>query len=159
MSGYQRWKENTLLILDSFSAHITNDVKTSWEEINTVPIVIPGGCTSKVQPLDLCLNKPFKAFVRKHWSEYIITQSEDVTSNKKLKPPQKVDVASWVSDALIQLQDRPDMVTNSFSACGISDEAEVHPSTLLEGRQYPDSDDEAVDNPFIHMKWKDLYLV
>ena len=116
-------RKHALPILDFFSAHITNDVKKRLKKINTVPITIPEGCTSKIQPLDVCLNKPFKAFVRKHWSEYILTRSNNVTSNKKLKPPQKADVASWVSNALIQLQDRPDMVTNSFSACKILDEA------------------------------------
>ena len=142
-------RKRALLVLDSFSAHITSDVKKRLKEINTIPIVIPGGCTSKIQPLDVSLNKPFKAFVRKHWSEYIMTQSENVTSNKKLKPPQKADVANWISDAVLQLQDKPDMVINSFSACGISDQAEARPSSLLEGQQYPDSEDEAGDNPFI----------
>jgi len=55
-----------LLVLDSFSAHVTNDVKKCLKEINTVPLVITGGCTSKIQPLDVCLNKPFKAFCREH---------------------------------------------------------------------------------------------
>ena len=34
------------------------------KEINTTSLVIPGGSTSKIQPLDVCLNKPFKAFAR-----------------------------------------------------------------------------------------------
>ena len=61
---------------------------------------------------------------------------------------QKADVANLVSDALRQFQDRPDMVIHSFTACGISDTTEVCPTTPLEGQQYPDSDDEADDNPF-----------
>ena len=76
-----------------------------------------------------------------------MTQAEQVTTNKKLKPPQKADVANWVSDALCQLQDRPDMVIHSFTACGISDTTEARPTTLLKGQRYPDSDD-ADDNPF-----------
>jgi len=51
--------QRAMLILDSFSAHITPAVKQRLKEINTVPVVIPGGCTSKVQPLDVSLNKPF----------------------------------------------------------------------------------------------------
>ena len=54
-----------------------------------------------------------------------------------------------MSDALRQLQDRPDMVIHSFTAGGISDRTEARPTTLLEGQQYPDSDDEADDNPFM----------
>ncbi len=38
--------QRAMLILDSFSAHITPAVKQRLKEINTVPVVIPGGCTS-----------------------------------------------------------------------------------------------------------------
>ena len=114
--------KRALLVLDSFSAHVTNDVKKRLKQINTVPLVIPGGCTSKIQPLAVYLNKPFKVFARKHWSDYVMTpQAEQVIATKKLKPPQKADVANWVSDAVRQFQDCPDMVINSFTACGISD--------------------------------------
>lgn len=115
---------HALLVLDSFSAHVTNNVKKRLKEINTVPLVIPGGCTSRIQPLDICLNKPFKAFARKHWSDYVMTQAEQVIVTKMLKPPQKADVADWISDALSQLQDWPDIVKNSFAVCGISNTTE-----------------------------------
>ena len=59
-----------------------------------MPLVIPGGYTSKVQPLDVCLNKPFKSFARKHWSDHIMAQAEQVTSTRKLNPPRKEDVAN-----------------------------------------------------------------
>ncbi len=52
-----------MLVFDSFSAHIAPAVKQKFKSINTVPVVIPGGCTSKVQPLDVSLNKPFKSHV------------------------------------------------------------------------------------------------
>ena len=72
-----------LLILDSFSAHITPAIKERLKEINTVPVVIPGGCTSKVQPLDVSLNKPFKSYVHHYWSDYILEQPANI---QKLKP-------------------------------------------------------------------------
>ena len=40
-----------------------------WEDHNTDIAVIPGGLTSIVQPLDVCLNKPFKDHLRSKWSE------------------------------------------------------------------------------------------
>ena len=122
-----------LLVLDSFSAHTTNNVKKGLKQINTVPFVIPGGFTSKIQLLDVCLNKPFKAYVRQHWSKYITAQAEQVVSTKKLKPPQKADVANWVSDRICQLQDRPDIIINSFGVCGISDSIQPRPSVLVGG--------------------------
>jgi hypothetical protein len=53
----------SLLVLDSFTAHKTVNVKNRFHEKNTNLAVIPGGLTSRLQPLDVSLNKPFKAKV------------------------------------------------------------------------------------------------
>ena len=52
-------KPKTLLIVDSFSAHTDAafTLLASKKSINLV--IIPSGCTSEVQPLDMYLNKPF----------------------------------------------------------------------------------------------------
>ena len=71
-----------------------------------------------------------------------------MTTKKKLKPPQKVGCCKlgvWCSPTT---QDRPYMVINAFSACGISGTVDVCSITLLEGQQHPDSD-EAGNNPFM----------
>jgi len=141
--------QRAMLILDSFSAHITPAVKQRLKEINTVPVVIPGGCTSKVQPLDVSLNKPFKSYVHRYWSDYVLEQPVHLQQKQKLKPPTKEDVASWISSALDEMQEKPDMVVRSFEACGILNrlDTNVRPDELLEGQLYPDSDDE-LDDPF-----------
>lgn len=53
----------SLLVLDSFSAHIVDSVKRRFREKNTDIAVIPGGLTSRLQPLDVSVNKSFKAKV------------------------------------------------------------------------------------------------
>ena len=50
----------SLLILDSFRGHLINTVKSAFEKQNTDMAVIPGGLTSKLQPLDVAVNKSFK---------------------------------------------------------------------------------------------------
>lgn len=52
--------QRTFLVLDAFVAHFTPAVKQKFKEITTVPLAIPGGCTSKLQPLDVSLNKQFQ---------------------------------------------------------------------------------------------------
>ena len=71
-------------------------------------------------------------------------QSSQLQTQKKLKPPQKQDVAHWISDGMKQLQQRPDMIEKSFEACGITSHRRdlVRPDELIEGQCYPDSDDE-----------------
>ena len=46
-------KDRTLLVLDIFCAHVTDGVKKLLRKSNVVSAVISGGCTSKVQPLDV----------------------------------------------------------------------------------------------------------
>ena len=134
-------------MLDSFSAHITPAVKKKLKEINTVLVVVPGGCTSKVQPLDVCLNKPFKSYVRHYWSEYVMHESRSLPPHRKIKPPTKADVAAWVSAGLKQLQEKPDIIMHSFDACEITSTkaADVRPTELLGGQMCEDEQ----DNPFI----------
>jgi len=54
----------SLLVLDSFSAHLVNSVKRRFGEKNTNLAVIPGGLTSRLQLLDVSVNKSFKTKVR-----------------------------------------------------------------------------------------------
>ena len=54
-------KRRALLVIDSFSAHatVTEEFIDEAYAKNIDVAIIPGGCTSKIQPLDVCLNKPF----------------------------------------------------------------------------------------------------
>jgi hypothetical protein len=53
----------SLLVLDSFTAHKTTAVKNRFREKHTDIAIIPGGLTSRLQPLDVSLNKSFKSKV------------------------------------------------------------------------------------------------
>ena len=57
--------------MDSFRAHITDDAKKQLRRGNFVPAIIPGGWTSKFQPLDVSINKPVKIYLHHSWTEYI----------------------------------------------------------------------------------------
>ena len=49
-----------LMIYDAFKAHTTDEMKTVLSINSTNLIMVPPGCISKCQPLDVCINKPFK---------------------------------------------------------------------------------------------------
>ena len=57
--------ENSLLSSYVFATHLTDGVKTQLLESNSDILPIPAGCTSKCQPMDVSLNKPFKAVLRR----------------------------------------------------------------------------------------------
>ena len=113
-------KNRSLCILDSFRGHLTTKVKDSLRRGNSVMGVIPGGCTSKLQPLDVSLNKPFKCAVRKSWCSYIRSNMEDLRDGKidRVRAPSKQHIVDWVQAALPCLT--RDMVAKSFKVCGIS---------------------------------------
>jgi len=58
-------KSKCLLILDSFSGHLTTEVADTCKSLNIVRAVIPGGMTSQLQPLDISVNRSFKSKMRK----------------------------------------------------------------------------------------------
>ena len=56
-----------LLILDSFKGHLTEQMKQTCKDGGITRAVIPGGLTKYCQPLDLTVNKSFKAKVKQFY--------------------------------------------------------------------------------------------
>lgn len=86
-------KKPSLLFLDTFTAHLTSEVQDLFKKSNTTVIIIPGGCTSVLQPLDVSINKPFKDYLRRSWMEYMVDETE---RTKEVKPPTKQHIINWV---------------------------------------------------------------
>ena len=51
--------------MDAFKSHLTDEVAAAMLIGHIVIVTVPEGCTSKVQPLDICINKLFKSILRK----------------------------------------------------------------------------------------------
>jgi len=49
-----------MLVLDAFKGHLTDSVKNQLSKMKTERVVIPGGMTLVLQPMDVSINKPFK---------------------------------------------------------------------------------------------------
>ena len=54
--------------MDSFEDHKTNVIKNIASNANTDLVIIPDNLTSVIQPLDICLNKPFKDRLHEKWN-------------------------------------------------------------------------------------------
>ena len=61
-----------LLVWDSFRTHLTDGVKDLLDRRNVDVAVIPGCLTPVLQPLDKCINKPFKAKVRAQYKAWMV---------------------------------------------------------------------------------------
>ena len=129
-------KYNSLLTFDAFSVHKMYDVQSKLVENKSDILMISPGCTSKCQPMDVCINKPFKAILRKCWVNCIskiIEQMPATTPNDfKLPPPSRQDMVDWVEEAYKLISSDKDMVMRSFDVCGIttSDPAKVRSGVM-----------------------------
>jgi hypothetical protein len=63
-------KRNNILAVDSCRAHFTEKVKLLLFENHVFLFVIPGGCTSELQPLDASVNRSFKTIYRHNWLHF-----------------------------------------------------------------------------------------
>ncbi|KAJ7345310.1 hypothetical protein JRQ81_001260 [Phrynocephalus forsythii] len=74
-------KKPSLLVLDSFRSHLTEPTKREFQMCKTEIAVIPGGLTSQLQLLDVCINKPFKALMREEWNKYMCDKNQHKVTN------------------------------------------------------------------------------
>lgn len=73
---YFRGKKG-ILILDQFNSHYTPVVLDKLASNNITPVLVPGGMTGRLQPLDVSVNGPLKAFFRSYWTKWLI-ESEPI---------------------------------------------------------------------------------
>ncbi len=91
-----------LLSFDSFRGHTANDVKALAKSHAVDLAVIPGGCTSSLQPIDIGINQPFKAILRHYWCEHMREQirARLETGTSTTIPKVNIEqVLTWISNA------------------------------------------------------------
>jgi transposase-like protein len=87
----ERWLKSTylpfrksasdILVMDSFSGHISRRVKQFCREKSARIAVIPGGCTAHLQPLDISVNRSFKAGVRAKWKAWLTSKFASLSAD------------------------------------------------------------------------------
>ena len=88
-----------LLFLDCYSVHQMSSVNRAINDLGVEVIILPPGCTSITQPVDIGYNKPFKGLVRDQYEEWMVKDSKDLS-----EPPRHVDVARWIVAAEQQMK-------------------------------------------------------
>ena len=98
---------------------MTEDVAVELQKNITIA-TIPGSCTSKIQPLDMCLNKPFKNNCHSQWVAFMQQQVAQQEPGERLKLASKQQVVDWVVQSNKLLDSKKEIVWKSFLVCGIS---------------------------------------
>ena len=88
--------------------------------------MVPPGCTSKCQPANACISKPFKGVLRNCWEDYVadivtnFSEEEQNSEKFKLPLPSRQAIVNSVAEGFSYLQSHPEMIEKSFSVCGIT---------------------------------------
>ena len=69
------------------------------KRVNTVPAIIPGGMTKHLQPLDIAVNKSFKAGMRQTWEGWMSNGEHSFTETGRMRRATIHDVCTWIVDA------------------------------------------------------------
>lgn len=110
--------KKSLLVLDSYAAHKCESVRRALYNNNTRLAIIPGGMTCILQPMDVCLNKPFKANLKKMWSQWMIEGPHTFTPAGNIVRPSYPIVYGWILAAWAAIPE--EMIVKSFKKCCIS---------------------------------------
>ena len=104
--------------MDSFEDHKTNIIKNIASNANTDLAIIPGGLTSVIQPLNVCLNKLFKDRLCEKWNAWMSSDQFTYTKGGNLKKPDYSIICKWILEAWAEIP--KEMIIKSFKKCGIS---------------------------------------
>jgi hypothetical protein len=133
-----------MIVWDAFRAHITSKVKEVVKKTcNTDMCVIPGGCTSRLQPADVSWNKPFKVKLAELYDEWLFEGPVDKTKQGNRRAPPKSLVLTWIKEAWSCIT--PEMIRKSFKKCGITsalDGSDDHLFGQESGDEVPQSESE-----------------
>ena len=96
-----------LILLDRFRAHTDEDVEKELKACSFDVMFLPANTTSKLQPLDLGVNFPFKSRYSALWEAWLERKSEE-----DFTKPAKETVLTWLSDAWASIPS--EIVVNSW---------------------------------------------
>jgi DDE superfamily endonuclease len=111
----QRSNKITYLILDECRWHLTAAVRKAFVDCNTEMDLIPARYSSKLRPMDVGLNKPFKGCVSDNFTDWLIA--------KRKRKPIKQDVAAWIHTGWNRLSEQ--IVLNAYRGSGYIKESVV----------------------------------
>ena len=114
------------MVMDTFKAHLMDDVAAAMLIGYTVVVKIPSGCRSRVQSLEVWINESFKYILRKYWGYHVVQvvkkRGKEANNNPsfKLNSLTRRDIMNWVHWGYVFLQESKTMNQRSFTFCGIT---------------------------------------
>ena len=86
----------------------------------TTVVLVPAGCTSLVQPLDVVFNREFKNVTDRLQNKHMQNNLEQYINNSLTATLRRVLISKWVGAAWVEVSKKKDMVKRGFEKCGVS---------------------------------------
>jgi hypothetical protein len=103
-----------ILFLDSFKVHLLGSVADANQDLGVELEIIPPGCTGLVHPIDVGINKPFKANMRKIYTEWLLEQDADAA----IPSASRLNVSAWILESVKGI--KKETIVNSWRKTGFS---------------------------------------
>jgi hypothetical protein len=103
-----------ILFLDSFKVHLLGSIADAIQGLGVKLEIIPPGCTGLVQPIDIGINKPFKANMRKIYTDWLLEQDADAA----IPSASCLNVSVWIVESVQGI--KKDTIVNSWRKTGFS---------------------------------------
>nr|CAD7434292.1 unnamed protein product [Timema monikensis] len=107
LTTMETWLERiwfNLLIADCYEPHGVTNITDIFRARGCHCAVIPGGCTSRLQPLDITIKKEFQDVIEKQWNSFNSISNGSWDTQNKLQLPGQREIIDWVSTAYRHVQ-------------------------------------------------------
>lgn len=104
-----------MAVLDCHRSHMSDEVLAVLSSTCTLPAVVPAGCSSKIQPLYVCIRRAVTNFLHKKWRDQARTMAEESCGAEMLLQL----VVRWLTEVLDVIGDHAELVQQSFLVASI----------------------------------------
>uniref|UniRef100_W5MPQ3 Pogo transposable element derived with ZNF domain a n=1 Tax=Lepisosteus oculatus TaxID=7918 RepID=W5MPQ3_LEPOC len=104
-----------MLVVDSFRSHMSEDSLAALSAANTLPAIIPAGCTSRVLPLEVCVGPALRSFLQAKWSSWASQAQEPGPGAEQVLQL----LVGWVAEALGAVAAHPELLQQSFLVASV----------------------------------------
>lgn len=111
----------SMLVLDRHREHLGDPFLTSISGSGTLPAVIPGGCSFRLQPLEVCLKPVLQRFLLSRWVKFTAGNPEQLeeSSPQRLQANVAQLLVDWLVEALTHIHTVPRLWKKSFQLTGL----------------------------------------
>jgi len=121
----------SLLVLDRHREHMGDSFLATVSESGTLPAVIPGGDSFRLQPLEICMKPVLQRFLLSRWAKFTRGTPTELEETAPLQLQANVAqlLVDWAVEALAQLNKLPQLWKESFRLTGLLPGREVQEAT------------------------------